>query len=109
MHWVAKDSFGKESWTLDTNFVQPYSLVMKNRVRKVTITLEGPLARWVRAEAARQDTSVSRLVADILKARTIDEKHYDRTKRQALARKPFFKSNGPYLSREAIHDRERDR
>jgi hypothetical protein len=100
---------GKEFWTLDTNFVQPYSRVMQNRTRKITITLEDSLARWTRAEAARKHTSVSRLLAGILRERMIDEAHYERAMREALARRPFLKSDGPYLSREATHGRDRDR
>jgi hypothetical protein len=96
---------------LDTNSVQHYIRVMKNRMRK--ITLEESLARWARAEAARKDTSVSRLLADILKARVIDEEQYPRAMRQAmrqaLARKPFFKSDGRYASRDELHDRTGER
>ena len=98
---------------LDTNSVQHYIRVMKNRMRKITITLEESLARWARAEAARKDTSVSRLLADILKARVIDEEQYPRAMRQAmrqaLARKPFFKSDGRYASRDELHDRTGER
>ncbi len=82
---------------------------MKNRMRKITITLEESLARWARAEAARKDTSVSRLLADILKARMIDEEQYARAMQQALARKPFFKSDGRYASRDELHDRTGER
>ncbi len=32
---------------------------------------------------------------------------YDRAMRQALARKPFLKTDGRYLSREEVHDRSR--
>lgn len=40
---------------------------MANRLRNVTITLEEDVAQWARIEAARQDTSVSRLLGEILK------------------------------------------
>ena len=83
-----------------------YILVVMIRMRKITITLEESLAQWASAEAARKDVTVSRLLAGILRERVIDEEHYEREKLQALARKPFLKSGGPYLSREAIHDRE---
>ena len=42
---------------------------MKTRLRNITITLEEELARWARIEAARSDTSVSRLLAEILRER----------------------------------------
>lgn len=40
---------------------------MANRLRNVTVTLEEDVAQWARIEAARQDTSVSRLLGEILK------------------------------------------
>jgi len=38
-----------------------------NRLRNVTVTLEEDVARWARIEAARRDTSVSRLLGELLK------------------------------------------
>ncbi len=80
---------------------------MRTRLRNVTITLEEDVARWARIEAARNDTSVSRLLAKILKERMKESDEYDAAKRRALARKPFLKSDGRYLSREEVHDRAR--
>jgi hypothetical protein len=40
-----------------------------NRLRNVTVTLEEDVARWARIEAARRDTSVSRLLGELLKER----------------------------------------
>lgn len=39
------------------------------RLRNVTVTLEEDVAQWARIEAARRDTSVSRLLGDLLKER----------------------------------------
>jgi hypothetical protein len=80
---------------------------MKTRLRNITITLEENLARWARIEAARSDTSVSRFLAEILKERMMQKDDYEAAKRRALARKPFLKTDGRYLSREQAHDRER--
>jgi hypothetical protein len=80
---------------------------MGSKLRNVTVTLEEEVARWARLEAARKDTSVSRLLGDILKQRMSDGDGYTRAMRRALARKPFLKSGGRYLSREEIHDRSR--
>jgi Spy/CpxP family protein refolding chaperone len=80
---------------------------MKTKLRNVTVTLEEKVAQWARIEAARQDTSVSRLLADILKERMREKDSYDRAMREALARKPFLKTDGRYLSREEVHDRTR--
>jgi hypothetical protein len=82
-------------------------VVMKAKLRNVTVTLEEKVARWARVEAARQDTSVSRLLADILKERMREKDSYERAMREALARKPFLKTDGQYLSREEVHDRAR--
>jgi len=82
---------------------------MKSDLRNVTVTVEENVARWARMEAARQDTSVSRLLASILKERMQETDAYDRAMREALARKPFLKTDGKYLSREEVHDRARFR
>jgi len=78
---------------------------MKPQLRNITITLEESIARWARIEAARRDTSISRLLAGILKERMLEEDAYQGALRRALARKPFLKTNGRYLSREEVHDR----
>ncbi len=38
-------------------------------LKNVTVTLEEDVAQWARIEAARQDTSVSRLLGELLKER----------------------------------------
>ncbi len=48
-----------------TDFVSSNS----RRLRNVTVTLEEEVARWARIEAARRDTSMSRLLGEILKER----------------------------------------
>ena len=75
------------------------------KLRKITVTLEDEVARWARIQAARNDTSVSRLLGDLLKQRMLEADVYQRAMRRALARKPFLKSDGRYLSREEAHDR----
>jgi len=47
-----------------TGFVSP-----TRRLRNVTVTLEEDVAQWARIEAARRDTSVSRLLGALLKER----------------------------------------
>ena len=82
-----------------------YIRVMKTKLRNITITLEERVARWARLEAARRDTSVSRLLASILKDHMREKATYEGAMRRALARKPFLRTNGGYLSREEAHDR----
>lgn len=79
--------------------------VMKNCRCRITITLEESLVRWVRNEAARNETSVSHFLASILNDRMVGNGDYERAMREALARKPFLNSNGPYLTREHAHNR----
>lgn len=78
---------------------------MKSRLRNITLTLEEEVARWARIEAARQETSVSRLLAGILRVRMNEEGGYERAMRRALERKPFLRTDGRYPSREEAHDR----
>jgi len=78
---------------------------MKSRLRNITVTLEENVARRASLEAARKETSVSRLLAGMLKDRMREEDGYERAMRRALARKPFLKTDGRYLSREGAHER----
>jgi len=78
-----------------------------NRLRNVTVTLEEEVAQWARIEAARRDTSVSRLLGALLKERMAAQDGYEKAMRRALNRKPFLQGNGRYLTREEVHDRAR--
>ena len=90
---------------VDTDFVLHYIRGMAQKLRNITVTLEEPVARWARIEAARQDTSLSRLLGAMLRQRMAETDAYDAAMRRALARKSFLKSQGRYLSREEVHDR----
>lgn len=46
-------------------------------VRNVTVTLDEETARWARLEAARQDTSVSRLLGRLLRESMHEQASYD--------------------------------
>lgn len=80
---------------------------MIKKLRNLTISLDEAVARWARVQAAIRDTSVSRFLAEILKERMAEFDNYNTAKRRALARKPFLKSDGHYLTREEAHDRTR--
>jgi hypothetical protein len=73
----------------------------------VTVTLEEDVAQWARIEVARRDTSVSRLLGELLKERMTAQDIYARAMRRSLGRKPFLRSTGRYLTREEAHDRSR--
>src|SRR3981081_4545819 len=90
--------------SIDTMFVIHYIRVVKTKLRNVTVTLEEHVARWARMEAARKETSVSRLLGGILRERMQEKDGYEGAMRRALSRKPFLKTDGHYPSREEAHD-----
>lgn len=59
-------------------------------MRNVTITMEDAVADWARMEAARRNTSVSRLVGELLAEKMRHDDAYERGMREALE----FKSWG---------------
>lgn len=75
--------------------------------RNVTITLDEETARWVRVAAARRDTSVSRLVGELLREHMQRERNYEAAMREYLNREPRpLKRRGRYPTREQVHGRE---
>ena len=75
-------------------------------MKNVTITLDEETARWARVEAARRDTSVSRMVGELLRERMLAERGYEDAMRDYLGRKPRrLKREGGLPSREDLHDR----
>ena len=79
---------------------------MAQKLRNVTVTLEEPVAYWARMEAARQETSVSRLLGSLLKERMLLDQSYEMAMNRALNRESFVKSDRRYLTREEAHDRD---
>lgn len=77
-------------------------------MRNVTITLDEETARWARVEAARRDTSVSRLIGELLTAYMKAETSYETAMKAFLSRKPQRLTRaGHYPSRDEVHDRAR--
>jgi hypothetical protein len=76
-------------------------------VRNVTITLEEEVALWARVRAAERNTSVSKLVGELLRRHMKDEKAYDAAMKRYLARKPRrLKPRGKrYPGRKELHER----
>jgi hypothetical protein len=75
-------------------------------LRNVTITLDEETARWVRLEAAKQETSVSKFVGQVLREQMVEDSRYERAMKSYLSRKPRplgFAAQRP--TREALHDR----
>lgn len=51
-------------------------------MKNVTITLEEEVLRWAKVTAARQDTSVSRLLGEELRRKMLKEREYERARRR---------------------------
>ena len=73
----------------------------------LTITAEEEVLRWARIRAAEGNTSVARLVGDLLRERMKEERGYESAKRRFLGTKARVLSKGPYPPRDDLHDRPR--
>jgi len=76
-------------------------------MKNVTITLDEKVAAWARIRAAERETSVSRLVGDMLKERMLEEESYQASMQHYLSQSPrLIKEPGAkYPSREELHER----
>jgi hypothetical protein len=76
-------------------------------MRNVTITLDEEVARWIRVEAAKRETSVSRMVGEMLQEKMRSEDAYETARRQffAVEPRPLRQEASPLPSREELHDR----
>lgn len=57
-------------------------------MRNMTITLSEPAAEWARIEAARRDTSVSKLVGEMIEQKMRKDDEYERARRVYFSVKP---------------------
>lgn len=74
--------------------------------RNVTMILDDETARWARLEAARRDTSVSKLVGALLREHMERESSYEAAMDRFFAIEPgVLKRGGRYPSREETHER----
>ena len=77
-------------------------------MRTVTITLDEEVARWAKVWAAEHDTSVSRFLGELLKARMLSDQEYQAAMTTYLARRPTALRGDPtkpYPARESLHER----
>jgi len=76
-------------------------------VKNVTITLDEETAKWARLEAARRDTSVSRLVGELLREYMTATSAYEASREEYLSRRPraLSKRGSRYPRRDDVHDR----
>jgi hypothetical protein len=80
-------------------------------MKNVTVTMEDSVAEWARLEAARRNTSVSRLVGELLAEKMRHDDAYERAMNEWLQRRaPLFSSDGsPYPTRDEIYAERLDR
>jgi len=78
-------------------------------MKNVTITLDEKTAAWARVYAARHNTSVSRLVGEMLQQRMSELHEYDQAMRRFLAKAPvrLNRTGKRYPGRSELHDRTR--
>ena len=75
-------------------------------MRNVTISLNEEVARWVRVRAAEHDTSVSRLVGEMLRDQMESDRGYARAMKAFFGRDPRrLKTGGSYPPRDELHER----
>lgn len=78
-------------------------------MKNVTITLDEKTAAWARVYAAKHNTSVSRMVGEMLEQRMDELLAYDQAMRAFLARAPvrLKRAGKRYPIRDELHDRAR--
>ena len=75
------------------------------QLKNVTITIDEDVARWARIKAAEEDTSVSRLLGDVLRRMMRQHQHFHSARREYQRLDAGVLSNAPYPRREDLHDR----
>lgn len=80
---------------------------MTRPLRNVTVTLDEETARWARIEAARRDTSVSRMLGDLLRREMQGEAAYEAAMERFLTQEPAVhrRGSGRLPTRDELHDR----
>lgn len=76
----------------------------------LTITTDEETLRWARIEAAKQNTSVSRLVGELLAKLRRQDDDYERAMQDFFARKPYLdpparEDGRRWPTREELYDR----
>ena len=76
-------------------------------MKNVTITVPDSVAKWARVWAARNNTSVSKLVGEVLTAKMKEETAYNATMKRNLNKSPqkLRMRRTPYPIRDTLHER----
>jgi hypothetical protein len=89
-----------------TFFVQHESRVIISAMKNLTITVEESALTWARIEAAKRNTSVSRLVGDMLAEKMRASDAYRRAAEEWRSKVPTWRSDGAaYTKRDELYDR----
>ena len=78
------------------------------KLKNVTVTLDRDTARWARVEAARRNTSVSRMLGDLLRREMEEDAEYSAAMARYLAQEPGHHpaAAGERPTRDDLHDRD---
>lgn len=75
-------------------------------MKNLTITVDEEVLRWAKVWAAKHDSSVSRLVGQVLRDLMREEEGYAEAMEVALAQPPErLRESGGYPKREDLYDR----
>ena len=74
-------------------------------MKNVTVTMEDLVADWARMEAARRNTSVSRMIGEMLAEKMRHDDAYERAMQDWTSRERTWISNGQRIAREDLYDR----
>ena len=78
-------------------------------MKNVTITVEDSALEWARIEAAKKNTSVSRMVGEMLADKMRHNDAYGRAMHEWMTKDITWKSDGsPYPTREETYKRGND-
>ena len=77
-------------------------------MKNITITLNEEVARWARICVAKRETSLSRLVGELLREKMLEEEIYVASMQHYLTQLPcpLKKSGDRYPNRKELHDRQ---
>ena len=74
-------------------------------MKNITISIADEAAEWARIEAARRNSSVSRMLGEILHDKMLQDDAYAVAMKGAVEFKTWGIPDGPYLTRDQIYDR----
>jgi hypothetical protein len=76
-------------------------------MKNVTITMEEDVARWAKVEAAKLDTSVSRMLGEILKKQMVADQQIQQAQDRFFSRspRPLKPRDEAYPDRGSLYDR----